>query len=558
MKKIIFTLIIVCLAAFIFTSCADTNKQETPTNGQIIWNSLEGDYEEGILFIGYENINAVTKISEWVNGTVSQNIPELKIAAVTFDGTVKGAKSDILKSLSEDTELAKAIRFVEPSIKRELVKDVKPSDDYIESLTQPRTSDFSQYLWGLEKVQAQAAWDMGYTGKGIIVAVVDTGVDYTHPDLAGQCVAGYAPLTDTILLANEDHSQNQYHGTHVSGTIAAKNDGEGITGVAPDAKIMNIRIFEQAGNDKIYVGDLAVAKGLIWAVNQGAHVLNNSWGGKGYSNTLLEAFNYAFEHNVISVIAEGNEHVNGVKHPSAYPGMINVAASTANDGITAFSSRGQWLTVAAPGDHSILSTIPTWLTGVFDSSYAFGGGTSMACPHVSGVVALMIEKLKNSEPTDRLELAYTPYQIRKMLINGAKDIMAKGFDVDSGWGLAQAASSLEQDIAEIGKGATLKIKMRMYNGEDLIEDFQFTQLGLYVSIKPDSFVAPEYYGKTNAAGELTFMEMDPGQYNLYLGKWEVESVEPLFYLSETGWSVSYALTEGENIYYVDFQLTPNP
>lgn len=558
MKKIILTLIIVCLAVFIFTSCTNTNKEIAPTNGQIIWNSLEGNYEEGILFIGYENIETINKIAELLNGTVGQDIPELKIAAVTFDGTVEAAKSKILKSLSEDVELQNSIRFIEPSIKRELIEAEKPSDDFIDSLTQPRTADFSQYLWGLEKVQAQAAWEMGYTGNGIIVAVVDTGVDYTHPDLVGQCVAGYAPMTETILLANQDHSQNQYHGTHVAGTIAARNDGEGITGVAPNARIMNIRIFEQAGNDSAYVGDVSVAKGIVWAVNQGANVLNNSWGGKGYSNTLLEAFNYAFEHDVIAVVAEGNEHVNGVTHPSAYPGMINVAASNANDGITAFSSRGQWLTVAAPGDHSILSTVPTWMNGVFDSHYAFLGGTSMACPHVSGVVALMLEKLKNSEPSDRVPISYTPYQIRKMLINGAKDIMAEGFDCDSGWGLTQAASSLEQNIAEIGQGATFKIKMRMYNGETLIEDFQFTQLGLYASIKPDSFIAPEYYGKTNAAGELTFMEMDPGKYNLYIGKWEVESVEPLFYLSEEGWSVTYTLDEGENIYYVDFHLTPNP
>jgi subtilisin family serine protease len=139
--------------------------------------------------------------------------------------------------------------------------------------------EFWKWLWGIRKVKAPQAWELGYTGKDIIVAVVDTGVDGTHPDLQGQLVEGYRPLTDETLDPATDSSFGGAHGTHVAGTIAAKRDETGVVGVAPDAKIMPIVIFEE---DE-YIGDDLVALGFLWAAEHGARIFSNSWGGKGYS-----------------------------------------------------------------------------------------------------------------------------------------------------------------------------------------------------------------------------------------------------------------------------------
>jgi len=140
------------------------------------------------------------------------------------------------------------------------------------------SEEFSQSLWGIEAIGATKVWDEA-TGTGVVVAVIDTGVDGTHPDLEGQVIAGYRPATDEELPAGTDSSYGGAHGTHVSGTIAAKADGKGIVGIAPNAKIMPIVIFDDpeivGGNG--FVGDDYVAAGIIWAVEHGAKAMNNSW-----------------------------------------------------------------------------------------------------------------------------------------------------------------------------------------------------------------------------------------------------------------------------------------
>ncbi|MFN6992561.1 MAG: S8 family serine peptidase, partial [Fervidobacterium sp.] len=168
-----------------------------------------------------------------------------------------------------------------------------------------------------------ALWNEA-SGTDIIVAVVDTGVDGTHPDLEGKVIKGFRPLTGEELPEGTDSSYGGSHVTHVAGTIAAKKDGKGIVGVAPGAKIMPIVIFDYGGG---YIGDDYTAMGIIWAVDHGAKVMNHSWGGWGYSHTLKAAFDYALQNNVVMVASAGNSHSDDHHHyPSAYPGVISVAA----------------------------------------------------------------------------------------------------------------------------------------------------------------------------------------------------------------------------------------
>jgi subtilisin family serine protease len=369
--------------------------------------------------------------------------------------------------------------------------------------------EFWKWLWGIRKVKAPQAWELGYTGKDIIVAVVDSGVDGTHPDLQGQLVQGYRPRTGETLSPYMDSSFGGSHGTHVAGTIAAKRDGRGVVGVAPNAKIMPIVIFEFVGTRLVYMGDDLVAYGFLWAAERGARIFSNSWGGKGYSITLAQTIALIMRVvNGIFVASAGNSHTDEIHYPSCYPGVINVAASTAVDGITYFSTRGRWITVAAPGDFTILSTVPLRNRVEFfdgENPYAFSGGTSMATPHVSGVIALLLEKL------DRQRVTYTPYQIRKHIANTADDIMARGFDHDSGWGRVNAYRALTQNLpSEVGANVFFQFYVRD------ISNNVYPAPQVYVTMYPQSDTIPVYYGKADEFGQLWFVGIEPGVYDVYM------------------------------------------
>ncbi|WP_052295995.1 S8 family serine peptidase [Pseudothermotoga thermarum] len=388
----------------------------------------------------------------------------------------------------------------------------------ISSAAQPKDEEFWKWLWGARKVKAPEAWNLGYTGAGIIVAVVDTGVDGTHPDLQGQLVTGYRPLTRELLSPDMDSSYGGSHGTHVAGTIAAKDNDIGIIGVAPNAKIMPIVIFDDLDpNDpnkqNVYIGDDLVAEGFLWAAENGAKIFSNSWGGKGYSITLAQTIALIMkEYNGIFVASAGNSHTDEIHYPSCYPGVINVAASTAEDGITYFSTRGRWITVAAPGDFTILSTVPGLGSPGYEGhtledeeggTYDFYGGTSMATPHVSGVIALLLEKLASENKS------YTPYQIRKHIAQTADDIMAPGFDHDSGWGRVNAYKALTTTLP---KDTGANVLLRFYveiNGE-----YRYAP-EVYVTMYPENSNVPIYYGKSNDDGEVFFAAIEPGKYDVY-------------------------------------------
>ncbi|MEJ5230491.1 MAG: S8 family serine peptidase, partial [Pseudothermotoga sp.] len=443
-------------------------------------------------------------------------IGELNVISFKISRDYNMMRQEIISRLKADKDLREKIIYVEPSYKRYLIEPVK-NDEWKDSdlLTKQAYADqqeefFEKYLWGIRKVKAPEAWQMGYTGEGVIVAVVDTGVDGTHPDLQGQLVEGYRPLTDETLPPASDSSFGGSHGTHVAGTIAAKDNDIGVVGVAPNAKIMPIVIFDtgdpEPGGDGSYIGDDLVAQGLLWAAENGAKVFSNSWGGKGYSITLAYFISYVMEfYGGIFVASAGNSHTDEIHYPSCYPGVINVAASTAIDGITHFSTRGRWITVAAPGDYTILSTVPLWDDEEFfdgENPYALYGGTSMATPHVSGVIALLLEKLGEEE--------YTPYQIRKHIAATADDIMAPGFDHDSGWGRVNAQEALTQNLPS-DEGATVYFQFYCQFGDE----YDYAP-EVYVTLYPQDSTVPVYYGKSNEYGFLPLVSIEPGTYDVYM------------------------------------------
>jgi len=512
-------LIAITLVALFLAGCMSNipkNNASEKTFEEIVV-PIEKDAEimENIVIVDYkDSIDDAIDLVKSIDPNASVRVRLEQINAVSFKTTLSFAeiRSQILERLKSDVHLREKISYVEPSYKRYLIEPVKNDNakDLLESTVETKqvmvADEFWKWLWGIRKVKAPQAWELGYTGEGIIVAVVDTGVDGTHPDLQGQLVQGYRPRERQTLSPDMDSSVfGGPHGTHVAGTIAAKRDGRGVVGVAPNAKIMPIVIFDEGG----YIGDDLVALGFLWAAERGARIFSNSWGGKRYSITLARTIAFIMRYyNGIFVASAGNSHTDEIHYPSCYPGVINVAASTAVDGIAYFSTRGRWITVAAPGDFTILSTVPLWDRDEFfdgENPYAFYGGTSMATPHVSGVIALLLEKL------DRQGVTYTPYQIRKHIANTADDIMARGFDHDSGWGRVNAHRALTQNLpSEVGANVFFQFYVRD------ISNNVYPAPQVYVTMYPQSSTIPVYYGKSDRFGQLWFVGIEPGVYDVYM------------------------------------------
>lgn len=533
MKKLI---ILISLAALLLVGCMTTNKSSNTAESIVVPTDKDAQIMEKIVIIGYkENKQDAIDLVRSIDPSATPRADLEKINAISFRTSLsyKEIREQIMKKLKENVELRGKIRYVEPSYKRYLIEPIK-NDNAKESLKmtlskskqfEPQEEEFWEWLWGIRKIKAPEAWDLGYTGEGIIVAVIDTGVDGTHPDLQGQLVEGYRPLTDETLDPNMDSSFGGAHGTHVAGTIAAKMDGNGVVGVAPNAKIMPIVIFDtgepEPGGDGNYIGDDLVAEGFLWALDNGARVFSNSWGGKGYSITLASVISLVMDCGGVVVASAGNSHTDEIHYPSCYPGVINVAASTATDGITNFSTRGRWITVAAPGDFTILSSVPLWDSEEFfdgENPYAFYGGTSMATPHVSGLIALLLEKLdsesftpESSIPTSKqLSGSYTVYQIRKHIAATADDIMATGFDHDSGWGRINAYKALTQSLPQ-EEGANVSFSFYLSAGEEV-----YYAPEVYVTMYPQNSTVPVYYGKSGEDGFLQIIGIEPGVYDVYM------------------------------------------
>ena len=300
----------------------------------------------------------------------------------------------IMAKLEQDV----AVELVEPNY-RVYAFQGKPAQD--KSAIEPNDLGWPA-LWGLKTIQGPVAWSEVTGSEQVIVAVIDTGIDYTHRDLApnlwrnpqeqlnGKDDDGNGIVDDLYginLCKGEppgDPKDDLGHGTHVAGTIAAAgNKRHDVVGVAWQAKVMAVKFLCRDGG-----GTTADAiRGIEYALAKGAQVLNMSWGGPGRSRALEEAIKEADRQGVLVVAAAGNEGLDtdrNPQYPAGYPvpNMLSIAATDSNDRLAVFSNWGkQNVHLAAPGV-SILSTIP-------GNRLTFFNGTSMAAPHVTGCAALL-------------------------------------------------------------------------------------------------------------------------------------------------------------------------
>ncbi|MCO5176243.1 MAG: S8 family serine peptidase [Thermomicrobiales bacterium] len=221
-------------------------------------------------------------------------------------------------------------------------------------------------------IDAFAAWDVTQGSPSVAVAIVDTGIDSSHADLAGKVVK-------SVNFSSSSTAEDRYgHGTHVAGIVAATTgNGLGVAGTCPACVLYNVKVLGDDGNGSW--GDITT--GINWALDNGAKVINLSLGGSSGSYAVQSSINYAWSKGVVIVAAAGNSNTSRPFYPAYYSSTIAVAATTSQDQKASFSNFGSWVDVAAPGQ-SILST-------TMGSTYGLMSGTSMAAPFVSGLAGLL-------------------------------------------------------------------------------------------------------------------------------------------------------------------------
>lgn len=310
-------------------------------------------------------------------------------------------------------------RLIESLMESPLVEYVGESSR-IEILDYPNDPKFSS-SWGLESINAQAGWEVITDSRDIVVAIIDTGVDYLHEDIAGNMWAnpgeiegngidddgnGFVDDVHGYDFGDDDGDVMDTigHGTHVAGIVGAcGNNGIGISGVSWQSDIMGVKVSDEAG--RIYTH--RIAEGIVYAVEMGASVINISLGGDWYSREMKDALSIAEQHGVTVVVSAGNDGRSTdvrPKYPASYlnENILSVGAVSPSDTLTSFSNFGpRSVDISAPG-LGILSLYPK-------NRYMFGSGTSMAAPHVTGAVAL----------------AYSSFTERDVLAGRHSDIISR-------------------------------------------------------------------------------------------------------------------------------------
>ncbi|ONK21062.1 peptidase S8 [Bacillus sp. VT-16-64] len=246
---------------------------------------------------------------------------------------------------------------------------------------------FRNYQWNLPAIGTERGWNVTRGSEDVKIAVVDTGVDLDHPDLSGRLAEGY-----NVLAQNDNPDDDNGHGTHVAGIIAAvTNNAEGVAGITWYNPIMPVKVMNAEGIG----GSFDVAEGIRWAADHGANVINLSLGNYQPSVILKDAIRYALEKDIIVIAAAGNDNTIQPSFPAALPGVISVAAVDWEGKRAHFSNFGDHIDIAAPGVY-----IPSTFT---DGQYASLSGTSMAAPHVSalaGLIRSVNPDMKNTEVLD--------------------------------------------------------------------------------------------------------------------------------------------------------------
>ena len=367
----------------------------------------------GFALINRPKITILLALSVLANFAVAEDyVVELKPAiAAALAGTSSGDFAS--DQLQADQKIAVVTAPSDAQVPSEYCNDLvvsgiakSCSPNYQVQVAKASNDPQLQNLWGLKEIAANEAWDLSSDSPEVVVAVIDTGVDFTHPDLAANMWTNPGELPGDGLdndgngyvddvhgvnaaLGSGNPMDDNGHGTHTAGTIGAVgNNGVGVVGVAWRVKIMALRFLNANGGGTIADAIRAINYMVRMKTQYGINIIasNNSWGGGGYSQPLHDAIERARDAGIVFVAAAGNEANNNdssATYPAGYDldNVISVAAVDKNLRLAYFSNFGQAVDIAAPGV-SIISTVP-------GNGYAALSGTSMAAPHVAGAIALL-------------------------------------------------------------------------------------------------------------------------------------------------------------------------
>jgi subtilisin family serine protease len=312
-----------------------------------------------------------------------------------------------MRRLKDDPRLS----FAEPNYEAHVVGT--PNDPY-----------FSDQ-WNLKRIGMIDAWNTTQ-GAGAVVAILDTGVD----------VGGSDGLTNVLegrdMVYGRSVEDVYGHGTHVAGTVGQRTDnGRGAAGIAHQASILPVKVLGDNGSG--WISD--IAQGVEWAADNGADVINMSFGSFGRSSTMAAAVQYAHSKGVVLVGAAGNEDTSSLIYPAGYDEVISVGATTPSDRLASFTNWGDDLDIVAPG-------VDIYQEVEYRGSFYISGwsGTSMASPHVAGVAAL----LKSLGVDD-------PVKVRALLHDSAVDLGDDGWDTYFGYGRLDAATAVRLALEDLGE-----------------------------------------------------------------------------------------------------------
>lgn len=367
------------------------------------------------------NEHQITKVNgaECVDGEVIVKFKD-SVSDASAENTLYAMDSDVLKKLpADDIKLAEVPEgytvkgFIDTLEKKPNVEYAQPN--YAYSLDKTVNDTYASGQWHLSKINANKAWDITMGSPDIRVAVLDTGIDLDHPEFSGQIYA-QADVVDNDGSADDDTG----HGTHVAGIIAAKADNStGVAGIAPGVKLIVVDVF---GPSYAYTTD--IVKGIDYAIDKGANVINVSFGCYQNDSALETEINKATTAGAVFVAAAGNDNTTSTCYPSDYDACISVIATTSSDAKASYSNYGPLKDISAPGSN-ILST---YLNG----GYAYMSGTSMASPVVTGVVALMLSANHGLNVDD----------VKNILYSTANDLGPEGKDDTYGYGRVDACAAV--------------------------------------------------------------------------------------------------------------------
>lgn len=330
----------------------------------------------------------------------------------------------------------RTINAVSAELSEESISDLKndPHVAYVEAdkvITVvepvPVASSTDQELldsWGVKRIGADMAAMKGITGAGIKVAILDTGIDSNHPDLKDNYKGGYNFVYDN----NDPYDDSRYgHGTHLAGIIAARDNGTGVVGVAPEVSIYALKVL----NGGLMGSTTDILSAIEWAITNKMQVINMSFGAQMDSQAFRDACDAAFKAGIVLVAAAGNFNQPVVDNPAGFDSVIAVSATAQDDSKAPFSNYGAKVELAAPGV-AVMSTVP-------GGGYGLMSGTSQAAPHVSGVAALIISAGLKDENGD----GSLAGEVRQRLVATATDLGVPGRDVYFGYGLVNAVKAVD-------------------------------------------------------------------------------------------------------------------